>query len=158
MRQKEILRDEFGNTGWECSTLLEGLNGADDFYFDSVSQIKMDHLSKGRVTLVGDACDCPSLLSGQGSTLAMVAAYFLAGELKESKGDYRTAFRQNENIFKPFIENKQKLAKLFAGSFIPKNNFGIWVRNTFTNVIFSSLASKWFVNKFMRDRIEIKEY
>ena len=158
MRQKQILRNEFRNVGWECPTLLEGLDKADDFYFDPISQIKMDHWSNGRVTLVGDACDCPSLLSGQGSTLAMVAAYILAGELKESTGDYKIAFRQYENIFKPFIDKKQKLAKLFAVSYIPKNNFGIWMRNTLTGIIFSSLVSKWFVSKFMRDRINIKEY
>lgn len=157
-KQKQILRDEFRNVEWECPRLLEELETAPDFYFDTVSQIKMDNWSKGRVTLVGDACDCPSLLSGQGSTLAMVAAYILVGELKESGGNYTTAFQQYENIFKPFITNKQKLAKKFAVSFLPKTPFGIWVRNTFTNWIFSSLVAKWFVRKFMRDKIELKEY
>lgn len=85
----------------------------------------MDHWSKGRVTLVGDACDCPSLLSAQDSTLAMIAAYILAGELKESGGNYTTAFQQYESIFKPFISNVQKLAQKFAGSFLPKTSFGI---------------------------------
>lgn len=157
-KQKQILRDEFKNVAWECPRLLEELKTATDFYFDTVSQIKMNQWSQGRVTLVGDACDCPSLLSGQGSTLAMVAAYILAGELKESGGNYTTAFQQYENIFKPFISDKQKLAQKFAGSFLPKTSFGIWTRNTFTNWIFSSLAAKWFVNKFMSDKIKLKEY
>lgn len=34
----------------------------------------MDQWSKGRVCLVGDACYCSSLLSGQGYTPAMVGA------------------------------------------------------------------------------------
>lgn len=157
-KQKQILLDEYKNIGWECPRLLEELNTASDFYFDTVSQIKMDNWSKGRVTLVGDACDCPSLLSGQGSTLAMVAAYILAGELKESGGDYTIAFQQYENIFKPFINEKQKLAQSFASSFLPKSKFGIWVRNTFSNFIFSPLLAKWFVNKFMKDKIKLKEY
>jgi 2-polyprenyl-6-methoxyphenol hydroxylase-like FAD-dependent oxidoreductase len=88
----------------------------------------------------------------------MVGAYILAGELKESKGNYEAAFQQYENIFKPLIETKQKLAQSFAGSLIPKNNFAIWIRNTFANVMFSSLISKWFVRKYMTDKITLKEY
>jgi 2-polyprenyl-6-methoxyphenol hydroxylase-like FAD-dependent oxidoreductase len=87
-KQKQILRDEFGNAGWKCPQLLSKMDDAEDFYFDCVSQIKMEHWSKGRISLVGDACDCPSLLSGQGSTLAMVGAYILAGELKDANGNY----------------------------------------------------------------------
>lgn len=48
---------------------------------DRVSQIRMDTWSNGRVGLIGDAAFCPSLLAGQGSALAMIAAYALAGEL-----------------------------------------------------------------------------
>jgi hypothetical protein len=50
------------------------MESAPDFYFDSVSQIEMARWSQGRITLVGDACGCPSLLSGKGSTLAMAGA------------------------------------------------------------------------------------
>ena len=39
-------------------------------------------MDQGRVTLVGDAGYCPSPLSGQGTSLALVGAYVLAGELR----------------------------------------------------------------------------
>jgi len=35
--------------------LLAELDGATDFHFDSISQVRMDSWSRGRVTLVGDA-------------------------------------------------------------------------------------------------------
>ena len=35
-------------------------------------------------SLVGDAAFCPSLLAGQGSALAMIGAYVLAGELGQA--------------------------------------------------------------------------
>ena len=105
------------NSGWKCAELLSKIDSTTDFYFDSVSQIKMENWSKGRVTLVGDACDCPSLLSGKGSTLAMVGSYILAGELKQANGNYKTAFEQYQNIFKPFMNKKQKAAQSFAKSF-----------------------------------------
>ena len=84
-KQKEILRAEFENAGWKCAEIFSKIDTAPDFYFDVVSQIQMNRWYKDRVTLVGDACDCPSLLSGQGSTLAIVGAYILAGELKLRK-------------------------------------------------------------------------
>ena len=49
--------------------------------------------TRGRVTLVGDAASCVSLLAGQGSALAMVGAYILAGELHRSHGDYARGLR-----------------------------------------------------------------
>ena len=156
--QKQILRSEFENTGWQCAGLLAKMDTAPDFYFDVVSQIKMDSWSKGRVSLVGDACDCPSLLSGQGSTLAMVGAYILAGELKDAQGDYRTAFEQYQYIFKPFIDNKQQIAQNFAKSLVPKSKFGIWVRNTFVNLMFLPFLSKLFIKQFMDDKLKLKDY
>ena len=60
--------------GWEVPKILESLDDASSFYFDSASQILMPSWHRGRVVLVGDAAACPSLLSGQGSALAMVEA------------------------------------------------------------------------------------
>lgn len=157
-KQKDILRSEFKNVGWKCAQLLSKIDTAPDFYFDVVSQIQMSHWSKDRVTLVGDACDCPSLLSGQGSTLAMVGAYILAGELKEANGNYKTAFEQYENIFKPFIERKQKIAQNFAKSLVPKSKFGIWLRNTVTNLMFLPFVAQLFVKQFMDHQLKLKAY
>ncbi len=155
--QKAILREEFKEVEWECPALLSKMDTVSDFYFDSVSQIQMKEWSKGRVTLVGDACACPSLLSGQGSTLAMVGAYILAGELKEANGNHIVAFEQYEKIFKPFIDEKQKIAKNLAGSFVPKSKLGIWVRNTFVNLMFLPIVSKLFVKLFLTDNLVLKE-
>jgi 2-polyprenyl-6-methoxyphenol hydroxylase-like FAD-dependent oxidoreductase len=157
-KQKQILRSEFNGLPWECPSLLKRLDEPSDFYFDSVSQIQMNQWSKQRVTLVGDACYCPSLLSGQGSTLAMVGAYVLAGELKDASGNYEIAFRKYEDQLKSFIEKKQKLAETFAGKLIPKSQFGIWLRNSFENILSSSFLAKWFVKNYMKDKIQLKDY
>jgi len=157
-KQQEILKSEFEHTGWKCAELLSKIKAAPDFYFDAVSQIQMDHWSKGRITLAGDACDCPSLLSGQGSTLAMVGAYILAGELKAANGDHTIAFDQYESIFKPFIDRKQKIAQSFAKSLVPKSKSGIWVRNTFTNLMSLPFISRLFIRQFMDDKLNLKTY
>lgn len=157
-KQKQFLKTEFENSGWKCSQLLSHINSTTDFYFDSVSQIKIDSWYKGRITLVGDAGYCPSLLSGKGSTLAMVGAYILAGELKQANGNYQTAFEQYEIVFKPFMEKKQKAARSFAKSFIPKSNFGIWLRNKVFKLMSSSIFSKLFLNQFKDSELKLKEY
>lgn len=156
--QKKYLKEIYADMKWFTPSLLEKLDDTEDFYFDSVSQIKMSNWSKGRISLAGDACDCPSLLSGQGSTLAMVGAYVLAGELKIAHGNYREAFKRYEEIFKPLINNKQKLAEDFSESFVPRNHLQLWIRNTFTNLMFVPLVSKWLANKFMVDHIDLKDY
>ena len=157
-KQKEILRAEFENAGWKCAEIFSKIDTAPDFYFDVVSQIQMNRWYKDRVTLVGDACDCPSLLSGQGSTLAIVGAYILAGELKHANGNYKIAFEQYENIFKPFIEHKQKSAQNFAKLLVPKNNFGIWLRNASTNLMVLPFVSRMFIRPFMDKELKLKTY
>jgi 2-polyprenyl-6-methoxyphenol hydroxylase-like FAD-dependent oxidoreductase len=157
-KQKQILKDEFMNMGWRCPEILSRIDSSPDFYFDSISQIKMDNWSKGRVTLVGDACDCPSLLSGKGSTLAMTGAYILAGELKHANGNYEIAFKNYEDLFKPFISKKQRSAQGFAKSFVPKSNFGIWVRNQALKLMSLSFISKLYLNQFMDKELTMKEY
>jgi 2-polyprenyl-6-methoxyphenol hydroxylase-like FAD-dependent oxidoreductase len=156
--QKNILRTRFADAGWRCKELIEGIDSTPDFYFDVVSQIKMDKWSKGRVTLVGDACDCPSLLSGQGSTLAMVGAYVLAGELKDADGNYEIAFSRYQSIFKPFLDKKQHIAEKFAKSFVPKTHFAIWVRNIGLHLMKIPFFSKMFVKQFLDDNLDLKDY
>jgi 2-polyprenyl-6-methoxyphenol hydroxylase-like FAD-dependent oxidoreductase len=157
-KQKQILKNEFMNAGWKCADVLSKIDTTSDFYFDSISQIKMEKWSKGRVSLVGDACDCPSLLSGKGSTLAMVSAYILAGELKLANGNYKSAFAEYENVFKPFIDKKQKSAQSFAKSFVPKSNFGIWLRNKAFQLMSFPLFTNILFNQFKDKGLNLKEY
>jgi len=60
-------------------------------YFDRASQIRLDHWTKGRAALFGDAAACVSLMAGQGSILAMAEAYMLAGN--DCGRDYGAASR-----------------------------------------------------------------
>jgi 2-polyprenyl-6-methoxyphenol hydroxylase-like FAD-dependent oxidoreductase len=99
----------FAKGGWVVPRLVEALRRADDLYFDTVGQIRMPHWSKGRVGLVGDSAFAPSFLSGQGTSLAIVGAYVLAGELA-SHEDAEAALASYERIARPFVEANQDLA------------------------------------------------
>ena len=67
----------------------------------------------GRVALVGDAAFCVSLAAGQGSALAMTAAYVLAGELAKADGRHDEAFGAYETLLRAYIVIKQKGAERF---------------------------------------------
>ncbi|MGW7327870.1 FAD-dependent monooxygenase [Streptomyces sp. NPDC054840] len=108
-RQQRLLAEAYAAEGWEVPRLLDGMDGAADFYFDSLSQVRMDRWSTGRVVLLGDAAYCASPASGQGTSLALVGAYVLAGELAEAGGRHCAALAAYEREMRPFVERNQKL-------------------------------------------------
>lgn len=110
------------------------------------------------MTLVGDAASCVSLLAGQGSALAMVAAYILAGELHRARGDYGRAFARYEQIFGPFVLKKQKAALRFAGAFAPKTRWGLFFRNQVMNLLKVPWIADLVVNRDITDKISLPEY
>jgi len=108
-RQQEIVARTFDGVGWHVPALLDQMAAADDFYFDSVSQVRLDRWSAGRVALIGDAGYAAGP-GGNGTGTAMVAAYVLAGELAAARGDYRAAFGRYERLLRPYVARGQKQA------------------------------------------------
>jgi 2-polyprenyl-6-methoxyphenol hydroxylase-like FAD-dependent oxidoreductase len=108
-QQQQALETVYQGIGWEIPRLLEMMPRATDFYFDAAAQISMDHWSRGRVVLAGDAGYCASPMSGQGTSLALIGAYVLAGELAAASGTYQAAFAQYEKEMRPFVMLNQAL-------------------------------------------------
>ncbi len=128
-QQRDILASAFSTEQWEVPHLLKAMRNAPDFYFDSASQIRMDNWSAGRVTLLGDAGYCPSPLSGQGTSLALVGAYVLAGELQAAAGDHRAAFARYQQQMSGFVQQNQQIALGNAKRFTPGTRTRIWLQN-----------------------------
>ena len=99
--------------------LLAELEHAPDFYFDSISQIRMASWSSGRVTLVGDAGYCPGPAVGGGTALAVVGAYELAGELRTADGDPATAFRRYETELGEVVRRFRTIGPTMMKTLIP---------------------------------------
>src|SRR5262249_41660187 len=89
------LREGFAGMGWVTPQFLCDVSPNVGVFMDAVIQIQIPTWHQGRVALVGDACDCPMLLSGQGASLAMGGAYLLARALHET-ADYQEAFHRYE--------------------------------------------------------------
>ncbi len=156
--QHEALRRAFGALGWRTPGLLDAMESATDFYFDAVSQIDLPRWSLGRVGLVGDACQCVSLISGQGSALAMAGAYTLAGELAAQPSDPAAALARYEATLRPVIAWKQQQARRFASSFVPGSRLGIAARDGFVKLMFLPGVSKLFLRQFASDTLKLQEY
>jgi 2-polyprenyl-6-methoxyphenol hydroxylase-like FAD-dependent oxidoreductase len=125
-QQKQILRDRFAEEEWEVPRLLKMMDDAPDFYFDSISQIKMDRWSSGRSVLLGDAAWCPSPMSGMGTGMAAVGAYILAGELMEADGNHTVAFPRYEELMRDYVKQCQKLAE-GADWMVPRTRWKLWL-------------------------------
>lgn len=156
--QKALLRRRYGGNGWESLRVLDALDRAEDLYFDRVSQIEMPAWSRGRVALVGDAAFCPSLMVGQGSALAMAAAYVLAGELGRPDISAEQAFNRYESLFRPFIETKQRAAMGFSASLAPKTALGLLFRNLVISAAAIPGLARLTFGRDITDKLALPEY
>ncbi|MCV7399392.1 FAD-binding protein [Mycobacterium fragae] len=111
--------------GWVRPQLLQYMRTAPDFYFDEMAQIVMDRWCDGRVALVGDAGYCCSPLSGQGTSVALLGAYILAGELAAADGDYQLGFTNYHAAFNDYVQRNQLLVTedVAGGEPIPRDEF-----------------------------------
>ena len=131
--QKQQAVDALSGGGWRMPELVAQIPAAEEFYLDSISRATLDHYSRGRIALVGDAA-YGNALGGFGTGLALVGAYVLAGELAAAGGDHWRAFAAYENSIRGYASISQKInaGRLLA----PATRTGIFLRN----LVFSSLS------------------
>jgi len=157
-RQKAALRRAFGDMRWEVPEILDAMDEADDFYFDRVSQIHLPRWSSGRVGLLGDAAACASLLAGEGTGLAMLEAYVLAGELHRAGGEVTRALAAYEARLRSFVTAKQKAALRLRGFFAPRTSLALKVRNLIVNVLSRGPIGKRWLASELRDDLALPDY
>jgi 2-polyprenyl-6-methoxyphenol hydroxylase-like FAD-dependent oxidoreductase len=154
---KAYLREHFHGAGWECPAILDALDASDDVYFDRVSQIRMSRWCTDRIALVGDAAYAPSLLAGQGSALAIIGAYVLAGELARA-ANAADAFARYETQLRGFIAQKQRGAAGLGGAFAPRTRLGMWFRNLTTRAFALPGIARLAIGRSLVDRIALPSY
>jgi 2-polyprenyl-6-methoxyphenol hydroxylase-like FAD-dependent oxidoreductase len=161
--QQALLTRHFAAAGWQCDALLSAAAESDDFYFDAFVQVHMPTISQGRVTLAGDAGYCASPLSGMGTSLALVGAYVLAGELGPAGGldanGIQAALQRYESVMRPYVDRCQDLPNGIDG-YLPKSDSDIAITAQVMKWMqrwpFRSLAEKkWFTTA---DAIALPDY
>jgi len=124
--QKALVAERFAGAGWEVPRLVAAMHAADDFAWDWLAQVHLPEWSRGRVVLLGDAAWSPTPLTGLGTSLALVGAYVLAGEL--ASGDLPSALRRYEEVLRPYVTSAQKLPPGGIGGFAPTGALEIRLR------------------------------
>ncbi|HUQ60135.1 FAD-dependent monooxygenase [Lentzea sp.] len=126
--QRDLVESVFAHDGWEVPRMIKAMREADDLFFDTVSQIHLPRWSAGRVALVGDSAYAPSFLTGQGSSIALVGAYVLAGHLATAE-NHTAAFEAYERQTRPFVEANQGLVREGNAEMFPSTAEALAARN-----------------------------
>jgi 2-polyprenyl-6-methoxyphenol hydroxylase-like FAD-dependent oxidoreductase len=125
---KADVRSRAAGMGWQADALIGQIDAAPDFYFDSCSQVVVPRWSSGRTGLVGDAAYCASPLSGHGTSMALVGAYVLGGELARAAGDVAAGLRSYEERLRPWIARIHRFAQGNGKTMTPAIALGIEFR------------------------------
>jgi len=130
-----ILRRTFADAGGAAPRILARLDDA-PMYFDAIGQVRAPRWSKGRVALLGDAAFCPSPVGGGGSSLALIGAYVLAGELCRTD-DLPTALARYEQFLRPHVTAAQNVRPAVLRRANPRSPAGIRALHTGARVVAS---------------------
>lgn len=159
-KQKQLWADMYKDGGWETPRLIDGmLNSpeADDFYFQKIGQVKMDKWSRGRVVLVGDAGYTPSPLTGKGTSLGLIGAYILGGELarhlessKDPEAAVDRALESYEKVLRPCVESAQQLPSFVPSIAYPETEWGVWLLQFVVKMVCALRINK-LVERFSSD-------
>lgn len=124
----DVLHRAFAGDRWRTGDVIDTLPGADDVYFDTVSQVRMDDWHSGRVALVGDAAYAPAFLSGQGTSIAIAGAYVLASELVANDRPEQ-AFAAYQLRLRGYVKKNQDLALRTDGTVLARTSRQLLRRN-----------------------------
>jgi 2-polyprenyl-6-methoxyphenol hydroxylase-like FAD-dependent oxidoreductase len=158
--QKRIVVSAFEDDRWQVPAMLEAIWDAPDFYFDRTVQVEMDTWSRDRTVLLGDASYCASPMSGIGTSLALVGAYILAGELAAADGDHTRAYTVYQQKMRLFVDRAQEFARSAGdGGLMPDNHRQMRMRNQTIRML--RFLPNRFVPRGMEkvaDTVELDEY
>ncbi|CCE74012.1 FAD-dependent monooxygenase [Clavibacter nebraskensis] len=127
--QLEVLRARFRGAGWQTQRILDGFAARPtEFYTQRMEQVVVSRWAKGRVVLLGDAA-WGSGPTGMGTTLSLVGAYLLAGELGKAAEDPsdtpQAAFARYERLMRRYADSAQGLPPGGARLLHPSSRAGV---------------------------------
>ncbi|WP_338770826.1 FAD-dependent monooxygenase [Nocardia vulneris] len=157
--QQDLLRRKLASGGWEAARIAAAMPEATDFYFDELARIDMPAWSQGRVVLLGDAGYCGSPLSGQGTAMALLGAYVLAGEIASHAADPELALTRYEEVLRPFIAKAQELAPGGLKAMTPQTALGIRAGQTLSKLMTSKVLRPLMMKMFTKtESYELPDY
>ncbi|CAG7560312.1 unnamed protein product [Fusarium equiseti] len=120
---------------------------------DSLTLVKLQQWSKGRILLLGDAAHCLTLLSGQGAAMTLVSAEILGKELVATE-DITKALVNHDKKLRSTIVRLQDRSKRLTSNYIPKNAFMYYLGNLLMRFLPNSWIVSWHSSGAEMDLIE----
>lgn len=124
---RAAMRGRYSRLGWVVPRALQSCPPPSELYYDMVAQVEVPQWHRGRVVLLGDACQAVSLLAGQGASLAVAGAYVLGQQLAAG-GPVEEALARYQHAWKPVVEAKQEVGRRGAKWFLPSSRARLWLR------------------------------
>ncbi|MBT0768657.1 FAD-dependent monooxygenase [Kineosporia sp. J2-2] len=129
--QIRVLRERFADVGWQTQRIIDGFQARpQEFYFERAEQVTLPRWYRGRVAVLGDSAWAGP--TGMGTTLALLGAHVLAGELAEhlhrgSSFEPERALSAYQHVMRPFVDKAQKIPPGIPGLALPKSAKGLKV-------------------------------
>ncbi|KAJ4286804.1 hypothetical protein N0V90_013056 [Kalmusia sp. IMI 367209] len=143
--QEDLLRKEFADAGWQAERFLAHMDQSPDFYFQVIEQVRMSKWSTSRVICLGDTAYAPTPITGSGTSLAVLGAYVLAGEISTlQEGEHPSkALDAYERKFRPFVEETQKIPSFIPGIAHPRTVWQRWLLQVLLKFVSWAIAIPW---------------
>lgn len=143
----ERLRRRFTGLHPQLDRALE--HAPETFYDDLVAQSYAPRWSRGRIVLAGDAAHAPSLLAGQGASLAIAGAEALARSLRATGPHVEAGLAEYERRWRPTADAVRRSGRLSASAFIPATTLQLRLQQVARRAIglpgVSRLLSRQFI-------------
>jgi 2-polyprenyl-6-methoxyphenol hydroxylase-like FAD-dependent oxidoreductase len=137
--QLTILRRTFDDVGGAAPRVLAALDDGAPMYFSAVGRVHASSWSKGRIALLGDAAFCNATFGGAGTSLALIGAYILAGELAGTS-DIGSALARYQDLMKPFVGTAPRVREGVLRLANPRTRNGIRVLHAGANLAASPVG------------------
>lgn len=128
--QLTALREVYADVDHVAPRVLTALTeDSASLYLDRIAQVRLPTWSRGRVAVIGDAAYCTSPISGLGTSLGLIGAYLLAGELA-NYSHHADGFASYEKRMRPIVDEAQKLPPGIPRIVNPTSRLGVQVFRT----------------------------
>jgi 2-polyprenyl-6-methoxyphenol hydroxylase-like FAD-dependent oxidoreductase len=124
----ERLKHVYGHLRGCVPEVLKGCAHSNEVRYEQAVQVKMQTWHRGRVALLGDACHAFSMLPGQGSSIAIAAAFCLGREIACS-GSIKSAFDWYQERLMGEIASRRVAARRRAAWLVPATPTRLALRN-----------------------------
>ena len=114
----ERLKQVYGHLRGCVPAVLEACAHSNEVRYEQAMQVKMRTWHRGRVALLGDACHAFSMLPGQGSSIAIAAAFCLGREIACS-ASIQSAFDWYQQHLMGEIASRRITARRRAAWLVP---------------------------------------